>query len=144
MLTKKRVYGTTVKKVNGKTRRHIEYDGIGDGETLILNVNNDGVHSKYEIPDKQSINLLDNIEDNERKDNILSKIMQIEPEQAPLIKRLKLYSPPPTRRVKRPLELMRSRRRTPKYSKGRRYRLQKCKPKRKKSPRQQNYRNMLI
>tara|TARA_B110000305_G_C19416811_1_gene628465 strand:+ start:1424 stop:1858 length:435 start_codon:yes stop_codon:yes gene_type:complete len=129
MSTKKRVYGTTVKKVNGKTRRHIEYDGIGDGTTMILNVNNNGTRQKYEIPDKQRMNLLDNIEDHERKNNILSEILQIEPEQAPLIKRLKLYSPPSSRRSRTRSRRQQSRRRETgmgNYSKNRRYRLQKC------------------
>tara|TARA_B100000035_G_scaffold185402_1_gene158132 strand:- start:954 stop:1385 length:432 start_codon:yes stop_codon:yes gene_type:complete len=132
MLTKKRVYGTTVKKVNGKTRRHIEYDGIGDGRTMILNVNNNGRRQKYEIPDRQSMNLLDNIEDHERKNSILSEIMQIEPEQAPLIKRLKLYSPSPRRRSGTRRRQRSQRRETGmgNYSRNRRYRLQKCNPNR--------------
>ena len=128
MLTKKRVYGTTVKKVNGKTRRHIEYDGIGDGRTIVLNVNNNGTRQKYEIPDRQSMNLLDNIEDHERKNSILSEIMQIEPEQAPLIKRLKLYSPPPRKRNQTRRRQRAQRRETGmgNYGRNRRYRLQKC------------------
>ena len=52
MLTK-RVYGTSVKKINGRTVKRLEYDGDSDGENMVMNVMQNGTRKRFIIPEIQ-------------------------------------------------------------------------------------------
>jgi len=52
MLTK-RVYGTSVKKINGRTVKRLEYDGDSDGENMVMNVIQNGTRKRFIIPEIQ-------------------------------------------------------------------------------------------
>ena len=52
MLTK-RVYGTSVKKINGRTVKRLEYDGDSDGENMVMNVMQNGTTKRFIIPEIQ-------------------------------------------------------------------------------------------
>ena len=52
MITKK-IYGTSVKKLNGKTIKRLEYDGESDGENMAINILQNGKINRLIIPEKK-------------------------------------------------------------------------------------------
>ena len=52
MITKK-IYGTSVKKINGKTIKRLEYDGESDGENMAINILQNGKINRLIIPEKK-------------------------------------------------------------------------------------------
>jgi hypothetical protein len=47
----KRIYGTSVKKINGKTINRLEYDGDSDGENMVINVLQNGRRKRIIVPE---------------------------------------------------------------------------------------------
>ena len=67
MITKK-IYGTSVKKLNGKTIKRLEYDGESDGENMAINILQNGKMERLVIPERKRYHSF-----------VLPKIFYIEP-----------------------------------------------------------------
>ena len=52
MITRK-IYGTSVKKINGKTIKRLEYDGVSDGENMAMNILQNGKIKHLIIPERK-------------------------------------------------------------------------------------------
>ena len=52
MITKK-IYRTSVKKLNGKTIKRLEYDGESDGENMSINILQNGKIERLVIPERK-------------------------------------------------------------------------------------------
>lgn len=67
MITKK-IYGTSVKKLNGKTIKRLEYDGESDGENMAINILHNGKMERLVIPERKRYHSF-----------VLPKIFYVEP-----------------------------------------------------------------
>lgn len=67
MITKK-IYGTSVKKLNGKTIKRLEYDGESDGENMAINILQNGKMERLVIPERKRYHSF-----------VLPKIFYVEP-----------------------------------------------------------------
>ena len=67
MITKK-IYGTSVKKLNGKTIKRLEYDGESDGENMAINILQNGKIERLVIPERKRYHSF-----------VLPKIFYVEP-----------------------------------------------------------------
>ena len=67
MITKK-IYGTSVKKLNGKTIKRLEYDGESDGENMSINILQNGKIERLVIPERKKY-----------RSFILPKIFHVQP-----------------------------------------------------------------
>jgi len=67
MITKK-IYGTSVKKLNGKTIKRLEYDGESDGENMAINILQNGKMERLVIPERKKYHSF-----------ILPKIFHVQP-----------------------------------------------------------------
>tara|TARA_B100000424_G_scaffold271435_1_gene274139 strand:- start:2507 stop:2824 length:318 start_codon:yes stop_codon:yes gene_type:complete len=67
MITKK-IYGTSVKKLNGKTIKRLEYDGESDGENMSINILQNGKIERLVIPERKKYHSF-----------ILPKIFHVQP-----------------------------------------------------------------